>query len=202
MHIHVHALTHTYHTHNTHMHMHTNGCTRTHTHTHMHAHTHTHTHTTHSHTHMHARTHTHNTHRAVTALRITFHLPAELHSHMEILPKHGLVQGESFFSAQLKFTPKPSIFAECSGYFSTHSGYLEVPVQIEVAEQVREGTDGQTDRQTDCGLRQSVQILVDKLKLILYNRFNSILTVLPVLKWYPNIILTNILTVSCIITVS
>ena len=53
---------------------------------------------------------------------------------MEILPKHGLVQGESSFSAQLKFKPKSAIFTECSEFFNR--GYLEVLVKIEVTNQV------------------------------------------------------------------
>ena len=101
-------------------------------------------------------THTHTVHmvhRAATALRVTFHPPPELRPHMEILPKHGLVQGESSFSAQLKFKPKPAIFTECSGFFNR--GYLEVPVQIEVANQVStdEWTDRHTDGLTDCMTR-------------------------------------------------
>ncbi len=73
--------------------------------------------------------------RAPTALRVTFHVPADLRGQLEVLPEHGLVQGESSFPAQLKFLPIPGIFS-CRKYLELDSGYLDVPLEIRVAGQV------------------------------------------------------------------
>lgn len=55
---------------------------------------------------------------------------------MEILPKYGLVQGDSFFSAQLKFLPLPTLLTEGTEFFE--EGIMKVPVSILVAGQVSE----------------------------------------------------------------
>ncbi len=73
--------------------------------------------------------------RASTALRVTFRVPPSLQPHMEVLPKYGVVQGESSYSAQLKFTPKASIL-EWEGL--TKEGALIMPVEVHVVDQVRD----------------------------------------------------------------
>ncbi|XP_062505240.1 cilia- and flagella-associated protein 74-like isoform X2 [Corticium candelabrum] len=75
--------------------------------------------------------------RSATALRVTFTVPPALRDHIEILPKHGLVQGESSFSAQLKFLPRRSILEVCSERLNVHTGKLDIPVTIQVADQTR-----------------------------------------------------------------
>lgn len=91
--------------------------------------------------------------RATTALRVTFNVPKPLQSHMEVLPHHGVVQGQSSFSAQLKFIPRcvydamvmllmlydvvsrVSIFSDCKQYFDENN-MLSAPLDVQVAEQV------------------------------------------------------------------
>ena len=73
--------------------------------------------------------------RASTALRVTFRVSPSLQPHMEVLPKYGVVQGESSYSAQLKFTPKASIL-EWEGL--TEEGALIMPVEVHVVDQVRD----------------------------------------------------------------
>ena len=72
--------------------------------------------------------------RGNTALRVAFTLPPELAPHLEISPPHGLVQGASSFSAQLKFLPLPGIFTECEKYFKDDC--LRIPAEIRVVDQV------------------------------------------------------------------
>ncbi len=78
---------------------------------------------------------------------MTFHVPADLRGQLEVLPEHGLVQGESSFPAQLKFLPSPGIFS-CRKYLELGSGYLDVPLEIRVAGQVsgRGGGGGGEER--------------------------------------------------------
>ncbi len=76
--------------------------------------------------------------RASTALRVTFQVPSSLQPHLEVLPKHGVVQGESSYSAQLKFTPKASIM-EWEGLTQEEGGgTLVMPVEVHVVDQVRD----------------------------------------------------------------
>ena len=56
---------------------------------------------------------------------------------MEIIPKYGLVQGGSSFSAQLKFLPRASLLSEESSELFV-GGVLKVPISIIVAGQVSE----------------------------------------------------------------
>ena len=77
--------------------------------------------------------------RAAIPLQVTFLVPEPLQEDMEVLPKHGLVQGNSSFSAQLKFLPTKTIFDRCGSFFmgdeeSQHK--IEVPMNIQVANQV------------------------------------------------------------------
>ncbi len=60
-------------------------------------------------------------------------MPLSLQCHLEVLPTHGMVQGHSSYSAQLKFTPRASIVKELTGKGST----LVMPVEVHVADQVR-----------------------------------------------------------------
>lgn len=74
--------------------------------------------------------------RSSIALQATFNIPPSLGKYLEILPKHGLVQGESCFAAQLKFLPTNDIYKECSKYISNEEPHLmEVPVNISVTGQ-------------------------------------------------------------------
>lgn len=86
-----------------------------------------------------------NIHRSRTALQATFSIPPPLSPHMEILPKYGLVQGESSFSAQLKFLPLLSILkmreeggGELEKYFQEEEEerVMNVPISVLVAGQV------------------------------------------------------------------
>lgn len=74
--------------------------------------------------------------RATSALRIKFELPASLRDHVDVLPKNGVVQANSSFSAQLKFLPLSSIFRDCGKYFS-EGQLLRIPVRVRVADQTR-----------------------------------------------------------------
>ena len=76
-------------------------------------------------------------HRATSALRLTFQVPKELREHMELLPKTAYIQAESQFSAQLKFLPRHTLPEDASTYFDKDTGVLEAPMIIRVADQVR-----------------------------------------------------------------
>ena len=69
---------------------------------------------------------------------MTFEVPPELQPHLEVVPKHGLVQGQSSFAAQLKFLPQPSIMehSNCLKFYSEDNGSYAMPVQVLVADQV------------------------------------------------------------------
>ena len=73
--------------------------------------------------------------RSRTALQATFSIPSLVSDHMEIIPKYGLVQGGSSFTAQLKFLPRPSLLTEESSELF-EGGTLKVPINILVAGQV------------------------------------------------------------------
>ncbi|XP_050973466.1 cilia- and flagella-associated protein 74 [Labeo rohita] len=75
--------------------------------------------------------------RASTALRLTFKVCKEMRNHMSILPKTGFIQAKSSFSAQLKFLPRQSLYADAKRFFSKDTGVLEVPLTVQVADQVR-----------------------------------------------------------------
>lgn len=78
--------------------------------------------------------------RSSTPHKITFNLPEELMEHLEVLPRHGVIQANSSFAAQLKFHPKQSIVADCQQYCSTSGGsgegQVKIPVEITVADLV------------------------------------------------------------------
>ncbi|XP_064156962.1 cilia- and flagella-associated protein 74 isoform X2 [Anguilla rostrata] len=75
--------------------------------------------------------------RSNTALRLTFEVRKELRNHMEVLPKTGYVQARSSFNAQLKFLPRFSLPEDAEGFFDRETGVLEVPMSVQVADQVR-----------------------------------------------------------------
>ncbi|KAM9505754.1 cilia- and flagella-associated protein 74 isoform 3-T3 [Salvelinus alpinus] len=75
--------------------------------------------------------------RASTALRLTFKVCPELRNHMEILPKTGYIQARSSFNAKLKFLPRRSLFEDAKTFFDSETGVLEVPLTLQVADQVR-----------------------------------------------------------------
>ena len=58
-------------------------------------------------------------------------------THCEILPHHGLVQGGSSFSAQIKLLPLAGIFTDCVKYFDgPENDCLTIPVEIHAVDQV------------------------------------------------------------------
>ncbi|XP_037391877.1 cilia- and flagella-associated protein 74 isoform X2 [Pygocentrus nattereri] len=75
--------------------------------------------------------------RASTALKVTFEVCKELKNHMKILPKTGFIQAKSSFHAQLKFLPRRSLPVDAKSLFDQDTGVLEVPLFIQVADQVR-----------------------------------------------------------------
>ncbi|XP_053480675.1 cilia- and flagella-associated protein 74 isoform X3 [Ictalurus furcatus] len=75
--------------------------------------------------------------RASTALKLTFQVCKELKNHMDILPKTGYVQAKSSFHAQLKFLPRCSLPEDAKSFFDQDTGVLEVPLNIQVADQVK-----------------------------------------------------------------
>ncbi|XP_067250222.1 cilia- and flagella-associated protein 74 isoform X3 [Chanodichthys erythropterus] len=75
--------------------------------------------------------------RASSALRLTFKVCKEMRNHMSVLPKTGFIQAKSSFSAQLKFLPRQSLFADAKSFFNKDTGVLEVPLTVQVADQVR-----------------------------------------------------------------
>ncbi|KAL5014796.1 hypothetical protein ScPMuIL_009066 [Solemya velum] len=75
--------------------------------------------------------------RATTALRLKFEVCKELRNHMELLPKTGYIQAQSQFSAQLKFLPRMNLSEEAGKYFDKHTGVLEAPMIIRVADQTQ-----------------------------------------------------------------
>ncbi|XP_028850611.1 cilia- and flagella-associated protein 74 isoform X2 [Denticeps clupeoides] len=74
--------------------------------------------------------------RASTALRLTFEVCKELKNHMEILPKTGYIQANSTFHAQLRFLPRRSLPVDAKHFFDKETGVLEVPLTVQVADQV------------------------------------------------------------------
>ncbi|XP_039530895.1 cilia- and flagella-associated protein 74 isoform X1 [Pimephales promelas] len=75
--------------------------------------------------------------RASSALRLTFKVCKEMRNHMSILPKTGFIQAKSSFSAQLKFLPRPSLYADAKRFFNEETGVLEVPLTVQVPDQVK-----------------------------------------------------------------
>ncbi|KAK7135236.1 hypothetical protein R3I94_014023 [Phoxinus phoxinus] len=75
--------------------------------------------------------------RASSALRLTFKVCKEMRNHMSILPKTGFIQAKSSFSAQLKFLPRQSLFADAESFFNKDTGVLEVPLTVQVPDQVK-----------------------------------------------------------------
>ncbi|TSL97243.1 Cilia- and flagella-associated protein 74 [Bagarius yarrelli] len=74
---------------------------------------------------------------ANTALRLTFDVCKELKNHMDILPKTGYIQAKSIFHAQLKFLPRCSLPEDAKSFFDQDTGVLEVPLNIQVADQAK-----------------------------------------------------------------
>ena len=76
--------------------------------------------------------------RATTPFHVMFEVPPQLQPHLEVVPKHGLVQGQSAFAAQVKFLPKSSILesGDCRRFYDEAGGYYSMPVHIQVADQV------------------------------------------------------------------
>ncbi|XP_061115099.1 cilia- and flagella-associated protein 74 [Conger conger] len=75
--------------------------------------------------------------RSNIALRLTFEVCKELRSHLEVLPKTGYIQAKSSFNAQLKFLPRSSLTEDAESFFDRETGVLEVPMSVQVADQVR-----------------------------------------------------------------
>ncbi|KAI5101538.1 cilia- and flagella-associated protein 74 isoform X1 [Silurus meridionalis] len=75
--------------------------------------------------------------RASTALRLTFDICKKLRNHMDILPKTAYIQAKSSFHAHLKFLPRCSLSEDAKSFFDQDTGVLEVPLYIQVADQVK-----------------------------------------------------------------
>ncbi|XP_051805300.1 cilia- and flagella-associated protein 74 isoform X1 [Acanthochromis polyacanthus] len=75
--------------------------------------------------------------RASTAMKLTFEVCPEMRKHMEILPKTGFIQAQSSFNAQLKFMPRRSLSTDAKKFFDSDTGVLEVPMTVQVADQVQ-----------------------------------------------------------------
>ncbi|XP_051950044.1 cilia- and flagella-associated protein 74 [Xyrauchen texanus] len=75
--------------------------------------------------------------RASTPLRLMFRVCKEMKKHMSILPKIGFIQAKNSFSAQLKFQPRQSLYMDAKRFFNEATGVLEVPLLVQVADQVR-----------------------------------------------------------------
>ena len=73
--------------------------------------------------------------RANIAQRVQFDVSESMRNHLEILPKNGLVQAESTFSAQLKFFPRDSLLTSSS--FDCETGELDTHVVVRIADQVK-----------------------------------------------------------------
>ena len=69
-------------------------------------------------------------------MRITFEIPTEFRNHLEILPKTAFIQAKSDFCAQLKFIARTSLAQDAANFFDPHTGVLELPLHIKVADQV------------------------------------------------------------------
>ena len=68
-----------------------------------------------------------------------FQVPSDLQPFLEVLPKHGVVQGEASFAAQLKFTPSQAMLeSPCQDtYYTRADAMFRMPIQVGVANQVR-----------------------------------------------------------------
>ncbi|XP_071392092.1 cilia- and flagella-associated protein 74 [Centroberyx affinis] len=138
--------------------------------------------------------------RATTALRLTFEVCPEMRNHMEILPKTGFIQANSSFNAQLKFLPRCSLSEDAKKFFDRDTGVLEVPLTVQVADQVRPvpfavhavitSSDLQFDQtQVDfgfCSVYQSVKTSVRLTNLSLLPQDFGFLGVPEVIEVQPN----------------
>ncbi|XP_071752484.2 cilia- and flagella-associated protein 74 [Centroberyx gerrardi] len=138
--------------------------------------------------------------RATTALRLTFEVCPEMRNHMEILPKTGFIQANSSFNAQLKFLPRCSLSEDGKKFFDRDMGVLEVPLTVQVADQVRPvsftvqavitSSDLQFDRtKVDfgfCSIYQSVKTSVRLTNLSLLPQDFGFLGVPEVIEVQPN----------------
>lgn len=66
---------------------------------------------------------------------MVFCVPPPLRDCLEVLPHHGLIQGESSFAAQVKLQPNKDLLN--SDYVDSSSGTLRVPVDVNIKGQVR-----------------------------------------------------------------
>lgn len=70
---------------------------------------------------------------------MTFQVPPDLQPYLEVLPKHGLVQGESSFAAQLKFVPREELLLTKTireAYYTKTDDIWRMPIHVGVANQV------------------------------------------------------------------
>lgn len=67
-------------------------------------------------------------------------MPAELQPYLEVLPKHGVVQGEASLAAQVKFKPLESLLEQDikNKYYLVSEDKWRMPVHVGVANQVCE----------------------------------------------------------------
>ncbi|XP_076023285.1 cilia- and flagella-associated protein 74 [Genypterus blacodes] len=75
--------------------------------------------------------------RANTALKLSFEVCPEMRNHMDIIPKTGFIQAKSSFNAQLRLHPRCSLSKDANEFFDGDTGVLEVPMIMQVADQVQ-----------------------------------------------------------------
>ncbi|XP_030641105.1 cilia- and flagella-associated protein 74 [Chanos chanos] len=75
--------------------------------------------------------------RANRSLKLTFKVCKELKNHLEILPKSGHIQARSSFKAKLKFKPRCTLPEDAKNFFDKETCVLEVPLTIQVRDQVQ-----------------------------------------------------------------
>lgn len=70
---------------------------------------------------------------------MTFQVPSDLQPFLELLPKHGVVQGEASLSVQLKFQPLEAMLDRemYERYYTESDDMWRMPVHVGVANQVR-----------------------------------------------------------------
>ena len=73
---------------------------------------------------------------------VSFSIPPEMQSMVDIFPKTGYVQAKSSMQTHVKFEPDKDIMEELneleSPYYDPETGIVEVPITLTVADQERD----------------------------------------------------------------
>ncbi len=79
--------------------------------------------------------------RGATARQVTFKVPVELESYLEVLPGQSVVQGKDSLSVQLKFNPGQPLLqtGPAREKFADSNGKWKIHVIVEVGGQVSQG---------------------------------------------------------------